>query len=190
MSPSPRQNSPKWLHLSSEENVLWFGRPHWITIILPLFVAILMFVVGLAGTVFLLQNNINIIIIGSDIPGWVSLLPLVFTVIGLLGGIWMYLQWRFTAYVITSGEIYEKRGVISQNIDHFRIERIQNTTCNQSIIERLLSLGDVVIYTAGSGKQDMILDHVPNPKQVDRTLAVQYDELQEKDEQEQTAGRI
>lgn len=45
-----------------------------------------------------------------------------------------------------------------------------------------------MIYTAGSGKQDMILDNVPNPKQVDRTLAVQYDELQKKtDQKSQTA---
>lgn len=180
--------APKWLHLSSEEKVLWFGRPHWITILPAILLMVIMFAVAVAGTAFLAQMDISAAA-GTDIPEWVSFLPLVVALIGLLGGVWVYLKWRYTAYVITSGEIYEKRGVISQNIDHFRIDRIQNTTCNQSIIERLLSFGDVVIYTAGSGRQDMILDHVPHPKQVDETLAVQYDELQKKNVQETGSGR-
>lgn len=190
MSMITRENAPKWLHLSREENVLWSGRPHWITIILPIAVAILMCVIGLGGTAFLIQNDISAVT-EAGIPGWVSFIPLILTVIGVAGGVWVYIRWRFTVYVITSREVYEKRGVISQNTDHFRIKRIQNTTCNQSIMERLLSFGNVVIYTAGSGKQDMILDHVPNPKQVDRTLAVQYDKIQKKDKQEnQTAEQI
>ncbi|GAA0473026.1 PH domain-containing protein (plasmid) [Halococcus dombrowskii] len=187
MSDLSHPGAPKWLHLSTEEQVLWFGRPHWITILPTILLMVIMFAIAITGTVFLDRMDVGATV-GSDFPGWISLLPLVIALIGLFGGVWVFLKWRYTAYVITSGEIYEKRGIISQNIDHFRIERIQNTTCDQSIIERLLSFGNVVIYTAGSGKQDMILDNVPNPKQVDRTLAVQYDELQKKtDQKSQTA---
>lgn len=183
MSTTTHQNAPSWLHLSSEEQVLWFGRPHWLTVVPPVAVGLLMALLGIAGTIFLAQNGIG----GADTsaPGWVTFLPLILTIIGLVGGIWGVLKWRFIGYVITSGEIYEKRGVISQNTEHIRIRRIQNTTCEQSIIERILSFGDVVIYTAGSGSHDMVFGNVPHPKRVDQKLAVQYDKIHKESKQEE-----
>ena len=51
-----------------------------------------------------------------------------------------------------------------------RLQRIQNTTLSQSVVEQLLGYGDVVAYTAGSTTINSNVESVPNPSRVNETL--------------------
>ncbi|WP_306060484.1 PH domain-containing protein [Natronococcus wangiae] len=53
-----------------------------------------------------------------------------------------YLCWLRLLYVITDEEIYVKYGLISRDITQVRLDR-ENTAYDQSILERVLSFGDV-----------------------------------------------
>ncbi|MFH5801534.1 PH domain-containing protein [Haladaptatus sp. CMAA 1911] len=88
-----------------------------------------------------------------------------------------YLRWRSQWYVLTTEEVYQKSGLLSTNVVQIRLERIQNTTFSQSFIEKLLSHGDVTIYTSGSSTIDLVLKNIPEPQTVNRLLTEQLDQV-------------
>ena len=77
--------------------------------------------------------------------------------------------------MITTEEVYRKEGLISQDILKIRHDRIQNTTCSQSALERLFSLGDITIYTAGSDDLEILLTNVSQPQDVNGILTKAFD---------------
>jgi uncharacterized membrane protein YdbT with pleckstrin-like domain len=72
--------------------------------------------------------------------------------------------------VITSEEICVKHGLVSRDVTQIRIDRVQNTAYSQSVLERLCSFGDVEIYTAGSGTEDLVFRNVSRPERVKSVL--------------------
>jgi uncharacterized membrane protein YdbT with pleckstrin-like domain len=106
--------------------------------------------------------------VDQTLPALVRLVPLL-AAVGILAVVLS--KWYRVRYVITSTEVYIKRGFISLDIAQIRIARIQNTTLSQSMLERLLGYGDVVAYTAGSDTMDIEFKSVPNPSRVNETLS-------------------
>jgi uncharacterized membrane protein YdbT with pleckstrin-like domain len=154
-----------WLHLTDGEEIRWAGRPSWLTIALSVAFGVAIVLLGIGLTIWLSPMI-------SDLggPSWLAYLPLILTVVGL-GQIGItYLNWIRLLYVITDEEIYVKHGLLSRDVSQIRLDRVQNTAYNQSALERVLSYGDVVIYTAGSSTEDVTFRNVPNPERVKRTL--------------------
>lgn len=154
-----------WLHLSQDEEVRWSGRPSRYTIALAVLGGIALAVLGIVLTLWALP-------VADDafVPRWVGYAPLVLTAIGLGVALTTYLNWLRLLYVITDEEIYVKRGLISRDVTQVRLDRVQNTAYNQSILERLLSYGDIYVYTAGTDTDDISFQNVPRPDQVKNTL--------------------
>jgi uncharacterized membrane protein YdbT with pleckstrin-like domain len=155
-----------WMHLSDDEEVLWTGRPSLHTILVAVVGGLL---IAVAGVVF--TNLLRRAIAGQNIPSLLGYLPLVLTVAGIAWAVLAYLNWLRLLYVITSSEIYVKYGLVSRDVTQIRLSRIQNTTFEQSILQRLLGYGDVRIYTAGSGTDDLMFDDVPDPEAVTKLLS-------------------
>ncbi len=158
---SERLQSAGWLTLTDDETVEWHGRPSLFTIAPQILLALL---VGVGGAVVVSTLRSAF----GQLPGAVHLLPLVVAG-GLLAVV--VLRWYRVEYVITTSEVYIKRGFLSLDVDQIRIARIQNTTLRQSLSERLLGYGDVVAYTAGSDTLNIEFASVPNPARVNRTLS-------------------
>jgi len=152
-----------WLHLTDDEEVRWAGRPSRYTIAIQLAVAATAAAVG-AGLILFVWEPTLLVTIAATVVGAVLLLA------GLGYGAYVYLKWRRLLYVITTEEVYVKEGLISRDVVQIRLDRIQNTTYEQSILQRLLSIGHVELYTAGSGTQDLEMRHVPNPERITSTL--------------------
>lgn len=154
--------SADWLTLTNGEQIEWMGRPSLFTIAPRLLIAVL---VGVGGVmlVSLLASVATV-----NIPTAIQLSPLL---IGLAMGVIVLLRWYRVQYVITTNEVYIKRGFVSLDIAQIRLSRIQNTTLNQSMIQRLLGYGDVVAYTAGTDLMNIEFKHVPDPAAVNRTLS-------------------
>ena len=162
MPSSDRLQSADWLTLSGDERIEWTGRPSLFTIAPQLLLAV---VVGIGGA-------LAVVAVGSavdgPVPAVIRLLPPL-AAVSLLAVV--LLRWYRVRYVITTTQVYIKRGFLSLDVDQIRIARIQNTTLSQSLVERLLGYGDVTAYTAGSDTLNIEFLAVPNPARVDETLS-------------------
>lgn len=154
-----------WLHLTGSETVRWTGRPSRYTIAISLVTALAVALGGLVLTAWVLPVASE-----ANLPDWVGYLPLVFTVGGIASAVATYLDWMRLLYVITDEAIYVKHGLVSRDVTHVRLSRVQNTGYSQTPIERLLSYGDVEIFTAGTGTEDIVFENVPDPVEVKRIL--------------------
>ncbi|MEY7849387.1 PH domain-containing protein [Natrarchaeobius sp. A-rgal3] len=153
--------TPDWFHISDDEEVVWESRPHPIAM-------------GASVPV-----GIGVVLVGLVLAGWagaegVGVLTLFGTVLVLAGAavvVARYLVWTNTRYVITSSELYKKRGVISRDVTQFRLDRVQNTSLRQSMLGRLLGFGDLTVYTAGSGDPELTFERVPRPEAASQVLS-------------------
>ena len=162
MPSTERLESADWLTLSDEERIEWTGRPSLFTIAPQLLLAV---AVGVGGA-------LTVAAVGAategPVPAVVRLLPLL-GASALLAVV--LLRWYRVRYVITTTQVYIKRGFLSLDVDRIRIARIQNTQLSQSLVERLLGYGDLIAYTAGSDTLNIEFRAVPNPARVDKTVS-------------------
>lgn len=158
-------STPDWFHISEDEDIVWESRPHPITMGARLPVGIGL---ALAG---LLVTGWSVI----DGPSLLTLLGFGLLVVGVAVAFSRYLVWTNTRYVITSSELYKKRGIISRDVTQFRLERVQNTSLSQSGLGRLLGYGDLTVYTAGSGDPELTFERVPNPEVASSRLSDQLE---------------
>ncbi len=159
--------TPDWFHIGDDESVVWESRPHPITMgrELPVGVGI-----ALAGMLVAGWS-------GTDGVGLLTLLGVLVAVVGAAVAVGRYLVWTNTRYVITSSELYKKRGIVSRDVTQFRLERVQNTSLSQSGIGRLLGYGDLTVYTAGSGDPELTFERVPQPERASSRLSDQLENV-------------
>ncbi|MFW6320416.1 MAG: PH domain-containing protein [Halohasta sp.] len=162
MPSTERLRSADWLTLTDDETIEWTGRPSLFTVA-PQLAAAVAVGVGGALAVLLVESLLD-----GPVPAILRLLPFV-AALGLAAVV--LLKWYRIRYVITSKEVYIKRGFVSLDVDQIRLSRIQNTSRSQSMVERLLGYGDVVAYTAGSDTINIEFKRVPNPSEVNETLS-------------------
>ena len=145
LRPRETVDDADWLHLMDNEEIHWMGRPSRVTL-LPALIFATLLIVG----VIALAAWLGPIVDAREVPRRVGVLPLVSAAIGLVVGSVTYLRWLRLLYVVTSEEIYVKYGLVSRDITQIRLDRVQNTAYTQSVLERVLSFGDVEIYTLSS----------------------------------------
>src|SRR3954469_19521295 len=76
-----------------------------------------------------------------------------------------------TRYVVTDRRIHIRHGLLSRRDHSTQHARIQNVNTDQSIIERMLNVGDVDFDTAGSDDFDFRFDGVDDPHKLVRLIA-------------------
>ncbi|MEM4781228.1 MAG: PH domain-containing protein [Halalkalicoccus sp.] len=145
-----------WLDLGPDEEVLWAGHPSPVAYAGGYLLGALLVVVGAVGA--LAMESYGIVGVAAALVG-----------LGLLA--LTHLRRISTGYVITSAEVYHKEGLVSRDVTQIRYERIQNTSFSQSVPERLLSYGDVIITSAGTGEVEIVLRSVPEPARLKRLLS-------------------
>lgn len=163
--PAETVEDASWIHLTEDEEVRWVGRPSRFTLASSLAVAALLV---LAGGVF--EVALGRLAGDGSLPWPVAYAPLAVALVGLASAVWTYVDWLRLLYVLTDEELYIKRGLVSRDVTQVRLDRVQNTAYDQSTLERLLSYGDVRIYTAGTGTEDVVFENVPRPERVKNTL--------------------
>ena len=159
-----RIESADWLHLTDDEAVRWVGRPSRFTLTTSL---------ALAGVIVLLGGAFEVIlaqVAGGSLPWPIAYAPLGVALIGIGVAVWTYVDWLRLVYVLTDEELYVKRGLVSRDVRQVRLDRVQNTAYDQTTVERLLGYGDVRIYTAGTGTEDIVFESVPRPELVKNVL--------------------
>ncbi|RPI21050.1 MAG: hypothetical protein EHM57_07105 [Actinobacteria bacterium] len=95
--------------------------------------------------------------------GWLSTIPILAVVIAaLLLVVSPIVDWLVTYYVLTTERLITRRGLIARSGIEIPLERITNVNFNQSIIERFLRAGDVIVESAGeTGRSEF--KNIPRP---------------------------
>jgi uncharacterized membrane protein YdbT with pleckstrin-like domain len=138
---------PKKLLHDTEELVLDL-RPHWWFLAGPVVVLVL----ALALLAFTLQT-------GND---WDQLVAAGLAVLALLWFLVRYAKWTTTNLALTSDRLIYRSGVVAKQGIEIPLERINTVFSNQSMFERIIRAGDLVVESGGERGQQSFKD-IPKP---------------------------
>lgn len=155
--PYPKKN------LNANESIALDMHPHWWYFASP--AAALVGAIAL-GIVILVKTD-------NDALNWVGLALLVITALWLLG---RYLKWITTNFVITSQRLIFRQGVFAKSGIEIPLERVNNVNFSQSVFERVLGAGDLLIESGGEDGQQRFTD-IRKPDKVQNLVHAQMDGL-------------
>jgi uncharacterized membrane protein YdbT with pleckstrin-like domain len=107
---------------------------------------------------------------GLWITGVVALYSLGWTVVRVL-------KWKTTNFVVTNDRLIARSGVIAKKGIEIPLERVNNVSFNQSIFERLLGAGDLLIESGGEDGQQRFSD-IRKPNEVQNIIHMQMEDNQ------------
>ena len=116
-----------------------------------------------------------ILTLAVDWPSWIRWLALALIVLSALWLLQRYVRWLTTNFVVTSDRVIFRHGVFAKAGIEIPLERINSVHFNQSIIERILGAGDLLIESGAEQGQQRFTD-VRNPDRVTMTIHRQMDE--------------
>ncbi|MEY2568132.1 MAG: hypothetical protein QOE35_2661 [Actinomycetota bacterium] len=157
--------------LNDDEDIVLDLHPHWWYLTGP--------IVAVVAAVVLttLVRNVD----------YVWLAPLGLTVLALLWLLVRYVKWRTTNFVLTTDRLIHRTGVIGKHGREIPLERINDLTVNQSIFERIIRAGDVMIESGGERGQAVLSD-LPDPFRVQNAIYTEIERAQARTADRQ-AGR-
>lgn len=142
--------------LSDDEEVIQEFRPHWTRILKEILLSVAVAVVlVLIATVF-----------DFDYEG---------VVLTMIGVVWFLLvvrgllAWWLTQHVITNERLIFRAGILSKEGKEIPLEVINDVSFNQSMWERLVRSGDLLIESAGEMGQSHYRD-IPHPEEVQKVI--------------------
>jgi uncharacterized membrane protein YdbT with pleckstrin-like domain len=149
------------LELHPNEHVIFDGHPSWRGTLSFYARGILGAAVG-AGVAALVTT------VGDGFSSGTTILVfVVLTALVILAG---FLFRMTTTYTITNQRLTIRRGILSRHLQQTRVERVQNVNVDQSVIDRIVRVGQVDFDTAGADDSDFTFRGVANPDLVVRAV--------------------
>jgi uncharacterized membrane protein YdbT with pleckstrin-like domain len=127
--------------LNDDEQIVLDLHPHWWFFAPPLLALIAALILGILA----LANDVHTAL----------KIPVGLLVLGLLAWFgWRYLRWITTNFVVTSDRLIYRHGVLSKHGIEIPLDRVNTVFFRQSIFERMVGAGDLVIESASeTGRQ-------------------------------------
>lgn len=132
-------------HLHANEELVLNLKPHWWT-----FAGTVTLVVGALVAAVLLNVAVDVTVLGWI--GWLLLLAALVR-LGVVYGTWLN-----TYFVLTSERLIFRRGVLSKSGIEIPLNRINNVNFRQSLFERVIGAGDLLVESAGESGQSRFSD--------------------------------
>jgi uncharacterized membrane protein YdbT with pleckstrin-like domain len=152
------------MELLAGEEVVWSGHPTWRA-------TLSMIVKGLVAGLVLLVVGVLIDTFGGS-GKWSFYGVVALLVVGACAVLFSWVSRRFTEYMITSRRLHIRRGVLSKTETSTSIERVQNVTVTQSLVDRLLKTGTIDFDTASDDASDTFrFVGIDNPQSLREKLA-------------------
>jgi uncharacterized membrane protein YdbT with pleckstrin-like domain len=149
------------LELHPQEHVIFDGHPSWRGT-LSFYARGALFCLAGAAIAALAT------VIGSGFSlTWTILVFLILFALVVLAG---FVFRMTTTYTITNQRLTIRRGLISRHLQQTRVERVQNVNIDQSVVDRLMRVGQVDFDTAGSDDSDFTFRGVASPDEVVRAV--------------------
>ncbi|MDQ3781390.1 MAG: PH domain-containing protein [Actinomycetota bacterium] len=147
-------------HLTEGEVVVAKFRPHWRLLFMPIVWVVLAaaaIVVVYLEEVPPRDSTIDLITAGVIV---LALIPL---------AVMPFISWWFTLYILTDERLITRQGVIARSGIEIPLENISNVLFEQSVIERMLRSGDLLVESAGESGQSEFND-IPQPEEFQALL--------------------
>jgi hypothetical protein len=84
------------------------------------------------------------------------------------------LRWHTTSIVLTNRRILERRGVLSRSGVEIRLDRINELSYRQTLLERIVRTGSLVLEVGGETGV-VLFNHLPQPAAVQSLVTEQID---------------
>jgi uncharacterized membrane protein YdbT with pleckstrin-like domain len=156
--PFPKKN------LNANETIALDMHPHWWYFAEPAWSLLFSIILG--------------IIVLAKTHGDLGRVLRVLTLILLVGtAIWLvtrYMKWLTTNFVITSNRLIFRQGIIGKSGIEIPLERVNNVNFHQTVFERILGAGDLLIESGGEDGQQRFTD-IRHPAQVQNLIHAQME---------------
>jgi len=162
---------PRRLLIEGEELVLDL-RPHWVALVWPTLVAVLV----LVGWTLVFSNAPEDGAVRSIVV-WGAL------AVGLALLIWYsvrgFVAWATSNFAVTSDRIIHREGFIAKRTMEIPLEAINDIRFHQSILERIVGAGDLIIQSASEFGRN-VFANIRSPEAVQRTIYQQGERNKER----------
>jgi uncharacterized membrane protein YdbT with pleckstrin-like domain len=156
--------------LSDNEELILDLRPHWITIVVPSLITLLVVILW----IYLLGKT-------NGVLSWIV------TAAAIVVLLWFaargFIDWATSHFVVTSDRLIHREGLVSKRSMEIPLEAINDVRFNQRMLERVVGAGDLVIESAGTRGQE-VFSNIRNPGFVQKTIY----ELGEKNRAQNAGG--
>ncbi|HLA92547.1 MAG TPA: PH domain-containing protein [Actinomycetota bacterium] len=152
---------PRGLLIENEELIVEL-RPHWIALVGPAAVTVLL-VAGWVGALAFAPDDGFL----RSITIWGSSALALFVFV--LYPVRRFVAWVTSYFVVTSDRIIHREGWIAKRSMEIPLEAINDVRFNQGVFERMIGAGDLVISSASEfGRQ--VFGDIRNPEGVQKTI--------------------
>ena len=139
------------MDLESGEHLIFEGHPSWRSI-LGFYLKGLV-IAAVCGAIAYLALDL----------GAAVLVTLAVVVVALVAG---YVKRLFTTYTITNHRLHIRRGIVARAEQQTQLNRVQNVNTHQSVLQRVLLIGNVNFDTAAGDDYDFEFAGVADPQDV------------------------
>jgi len=142
--------------LNPGEQVSIDVRPHWKYLAGPIF-AVAVVVVG------------SVVALVESVPRWAELALAALLVLCLLwlGG--RYVRWVTTSFVVTTERLILRKGILRRTVREILLDRLTDITYNQTLLDRILGCGDILLESPGRDSQEVFPD-LPHPVKIQNEI--------------------
>ena len=152
---------PRRLLIENEELVLEM-RPHWIALVFPGIVVVL--VIAGWGVGISLGPSTGT---GRDVLFWGASAVAVFLLIWY--PVRKFIAWATSWFVVTSDRVIHREGWIAKRSMEIPLEAINDVRFHQGVLERMIGAGDLIISSASEfGRQ--VFSDIRKPEDVQKTI--------------------
>ncbi len=142
--------------LNPGEKVLVDVRPHWWYLAGP--VSLLVLVIAGAIAAFV-----------ESVPKWVSWIVLVALALSVMWLAGRYVRWVTSRLIVTDARVIERRGIVARSGREIPLNALTDIGYRQSIFERVIGAGNVILESAGRRSQEVFPD-LPNPAYIHNVI--------------------
>lgn len=152
---------PRRLLIEGEELVLDL-RPHWIALVAPTIVTVLVLVGWILALVSAPEDGT-----ARSVVVWGAL------ILGVLILLWYplraFVAWATSTFAVTSDRVIHREGFVAKRTMEIPLEAINDVRFQQSVFERMVGAGDLIIQSASEFGRN-VFANVRDPEGVQRTI--------------------
>jgi len=139
-------------YLTEGEKIITEFRPHWKSLVIPV-VWTVVFIAALVLALTLVPDDgpLRLIVVAILVVGW------------LVVAVGPFVNWFFTLHVLTTERLVVRSGVVARRGLEIPLEAINDVTFSQTVFERLLGFGDLLVESAGEQGQSRF-SNIPRPE--------------------------
>jgi uncharacterized membrane protein YdbT with pleckstrin-like domain len=154
--------------LTDSESVVREFRPHWRLLFFPALWTVLL----VAAMILTWRVAPDVKVVDWIVTGVAAIALIRF-------GIYPFISWWFTHYILTNHRLIRRSGVIARAGKEIPLENINDLSFSQNPLERVLRCGDLLIESAGEQGQEVFAD-IPDPEAF-QSLVYKVREIRAKD---------